>query len=380
MRNSAVTGHDDATGCNRPEDTSCCLDCGRRLVARSVECDGCHWWLCLECLSFDSATYDFIGKKLATKACKILCKRCSTIFDYYFPPLPEGIPCQKKLPTLRLVQPREPEIAVATGETTTVNGSLMGQRLPGDISEYVDSRVKMEMQSIDDYNRRRNNLVFYGIPEELDDLNRVKEILMAMGFPDMTPEDCTRLGKKQDRGNRPTARPLLAVMRSPWERRLVLRITNLLKGHRTFGRVFVRPDLPREVREKRKQQWDERVRGAQNSRFGAQGHIQDTQQDTVVQSTTSEMATTYTSDNTGESWNSVGNGKERKRQRNLVSPAISRENPQRGGKVIAIPGSHRSASVDPSRSNNRFNVLEDQENLDRDRVDAVVAAKNNANT
>ncbi|KAI5746172.1 hypothetical protein M8J77_000736 [Diaphorina citri] len=101
-----------------------------------------------------------------------------------------------------------------------------------------------------DYEKRRKNLVIYGVPEDENDLDNLilnffRHNLQVNDFSIMELDFCRRLGKNPNPSN---PRPILVGLTTQRRKTQILRNTPLLKG----SRIFVRPDAPPEIRETQK--------------------------------------------------------------------------------------------------------------------------------
>ena len=115
-------------------------------------------------------------------------------------------------------------------------------------------RSKAETSSPD----RRSNIILFGLPEK-DSLEETKslvdEVFSFVVDKDVNWRDAFRLGRRKipDRNelgatlNPPPPRPLLVKLVSEWDKRLLLSAKYKLKNY-TSARIFLREDLPLDVR------------------------------------------------------------------------------------------------------------------------------------
>lgn len=112
------------------------------------------------------------------------------------------------------------------------------------------SELELKLKFVDK-DKRKNNLVFYGIEEgkattETELVDCIKDIIIEMGvhFEVFEINNIYRIGKKEPAKNR----PVLVSLTTTWKKHMILRNrSNLQEG------VKIKEDYPKEILEKRRQ-------------------------------------------------------------------------------------------------------------------------------
>ena len=140
--------------------------------------------------------------------------------------------------------------------TETVNEVLKRinvEEVQKKVGEYVKAAREEDVEN----DRRKNNLIIFGVRESEkgdteakyeDDKMECRKIFEEIRVNDCRMEQLIRLGKKRDDGK---ARPLLVRLGSEGEKWAVLsRAKNLRNSGEPMSKVFVNRDMSREEREK----------------------------------------------------------------------------------------------------------------------------------
>ena len=151
--------------------------------------------------------------------------------------------------------------------TATVSAAvkdLSAARVP-----FVDARVsavaavkptKLPVSEVE----RRSNIILFGLPENkslADTKSAVDDIFVFLTGRSIPLNDAFRLGRRKEKPELSSDSvppcPLLVKLCNVWDKRLVLASKSKLRGY-TVPKVFLREDLPLEVRKARALQWERR--------------------------------------------------------------------------------------------------------------------------
>ena len=149
---------------------------------------------------------------------------------------------------------------------------LSASTVSGDGNSHVSrstasSAVKLQPKSSSSFSDRRFNVILFGIPEKkslADEKCSVDEVFNFVAGKSVPWNDAFRIGRKKQPVDSPEGsgedrrpRPLLVKVSSEWDRRILLSSRYKLKDY-VAARVFLREDLPLDIRKDRAKQRNER--------------------------------------------------------------------------------------------------------------------------
>lgn len=210
-----------------------CLECCSRLTVNSIECDGCHSWICLTCAKISTKTCKFIGENLQMDAFKFLCKKCQVRFDRCF--IDTGIIPSSEKP------------ATSTSNSAIPTNTVLMEKL----TKIVVNCVHEEMKAAAEIEKRKKNLIIFGLKESWDDRMQLRNLFNELQVEQVSIADSFRLGRNNPDGYEGKPRPMLVALSSFSQKREIMQHVFRLKQSASFNRVYIRPDRPREQRERK---------------------------------------------------------------------------------------------------------------------------------
>lgn len=242
----------------RNDDENCeCGKCGKIVKEsdKAFKCDACNIWSHIKCINVTNDMYA-AAKKNQDVGIKWFCNNCDKVVSKFLKGMFEIQERQNKLEDdMKQVLI---ELAGIKGSTTGNNISSFAQIMKEESQlatcsvgdRQIDRNMQMQITEALEREKRKNNLVLMGIPEQQDDLvGHIEKIIKESTGGTAIFEIVGRIGKSELKDK---TRPLRILMEDPIARRKILRGASSLKGKKDFDKVYIVPDHTRKQQEQDK--------------------------------------------------------------------------------------------------------------------------------
>lgn len=244
---------------DRNEDEVCeCGKCGKIVKEndKAFKCDACNLWSHIKCINVTNDMYA-AAKKHQNVGFKWFCNNCDKVVSKFLKGMFEIQERQNKIEEdMKQVLK---ELAEIKGSTAGNNNMTFAQIMKEESQlatcsegsrHIIDRNMQIQITEAMERDKRKNNLVLMGIPEQKEDLvGYIEEIIKESTGGTAIFEIVGRVGKSEITDK---TRPLRILMEDPVARRRILKGASSLKTKKDFDKIYIVPDHTRKQQEQDK--------------------------------------------------------------------------------------------------------------------------------